>query len=67
MQAGKGRDFGRQVLAFHSLGDLQVLSEFLEKRVIITIEKGDRAQEGKVYQGLRIFSLSDFQKASEGV
>ena len=67
MQAGKGRDFGSQVLDFHSLGDLQILPEFLEKRVLITIEKGNRAEEGKVYQGLGIFSLGDLQKASEDV
>ena len=65
MQTGEGRDFSSKRLDFHTLGDLQILSEFLEKRVIIIIEKGDRAEEGKVYQDLGNFSLSHFQKAIE--
>ena len=51
-QAGKGREFGSQTLDFHSLGDLQMRREFLEKRVIIIIEKGDRAEEGNAYRDL---------------
>ena len=63
-QAGKGRDFGSQRLDFHSPGDLQMLPEFLEKRVIIIIEKGDRTEEGDSYRDLGnvYFSLGDFRK-----
>ena len=66
-KAGKGRDFDTQRLNFHSLGGLQRLDEFLEKRVIIVIEKGDRADEGNAYQDLGniYFSLGDFRKAIE--
>ncbi|XP_067025453.1 tetratricopeptide repeat protein 28-like [Acropora muricata] len=64
-QAGKGREFGSQTLHFHSLCDLQMRREFLEKRVIIIIEKGDRAEEGNAYRdlGYVYFSLGDFRKA----
>ena len=51
-QAGKGRDFSSRRLDFQSLGDLQILPEFLEKRVINIIEKGDRAEEGNAYRDL---------------
>ena len=64
-QAGKGRDFVSQRLHFHALGDLQILSESLEKLVNITIEKGDLVEEGNVYRcfGNVYFSQSDFRKA----
>ncbi|XP_067034132.1 tetratricopeptide repeat protein 28-like [Acropora muricata] len=65
--AGKGRDLGSQRLDFQSLGGLQRLAESLEKRVIITIEKGDRAEEGNAYGDLGniYFSRNDFRKAIE--
>ena len=44
-QAGKRRDYASQTSHFHSMGDLQLLAEFLEKKFTIIIEKGDRAQE----------------------
>ena len=66
-QARKRRDFGSQTLEFSSLGDLQTLAEFLEERVIIIVEKGDRAKVGDAYRELGIvyFSLNDFRKAIE--
>ena len=66
-QASKRRDFGSQTLHFHSIGDLQILAESLEKHLIIIIEKGDRAEEGDTYRELGIvyFSLGDFRKAIE--
>ena len=66
-QAGKGRDFGSRRLDFHSLGDLQTLPEFLEKRMITIIEKGDRAEQGNAYRELDnvYISLGDLPKAIE--
>ena len=60
-QARKGRDFGGQRLDFQSPGGLQTLLESLKKHVIISIEKGDRADERNSYGGLGIayFSLGD--------
>ena len=31
--AGKRRDFASQTSHFHSMGDLQLLAEFLEKKI----------------------------------
>ena len=58
-QAGKGRDFGSR--------RIQILPEFLKKRVSITIEKGDQAEEGNAYRsrGNVYFSQGDFPKAIE--
>ena len=66
-QAGKGRDLGSQRLDSQSLDGLQTLLESLKKHVIISIEKGDRADEGNSYRSIGIahFSLGDFQKAIE--
>ena len=65
--AGRGTDLGSQRLDFHSLGGLQILREFLEKRLIIIIEKGHLAEEGNAYRDLGniYFSLHDFRKAIE--
>ena len=62
-QAGKGRDFGSQRLDL----DLQTLLKLLKKHVIISIEKGDRADEGNSYRsiGIAYHSLGDFRKAIE--
>ena len=60
-----GRDFGSPGL--DSLAELQILPEFLEKHVIITIEKGNRTGEGNVYRclGKIYFSKGAFRKAIE--
>ena len=50
--AGGGRDLGTQSLHFHSLGGIQILSQPLEKCVMISIPKG-------------YFSLDDFRKVIE--
>ena len=52
---------GSQRLDFHSLGDLQIFAEFLKRKLIISIEKDDRAQEGNAYRDLGnvYFSLGD--------
>ena len=62
-QAGKGRDLGSQRLDL----DLQTLLKLLKKHVIISIEKGDRADEGNSYRsiGIAYHSLGDFRKAIE--
>ena len=62
-QAGKGKDLDSQTLDFQSLGGLQAL----EKNAIISVEKGDRTEEGNAYRGLSSlsFSLGDFRKANE--
>ena len=49
---GEGKDFGSQRLDFQSLGGLEVHSQPLEKRLIISISSG-------------YFSLDDFRKAIE--
>ena len=66
-QAGKERDFGSLRLDFHSLGDLQILLEFPEKRVVIALEKGDRDEQRNAYRYLDnlYFSMGDFRKATE--
>ena len=66
-QAGKGRDFSRRRRVFHSLGDFQILPEFLEKRLNLNIGKGDRTEEGNACRSLGTvyFSQGDFQKAIE--
>ena len=66
-QAGKGRNFGRLRLDFHSLGDLQALREFLEEHVNIAIENGDQAEEEAVYAclGDAYLSYRDFRGAIE--
>ena len=66
-QAGKGGDLGSQRLDFQLLGGLQTLFESFKEHVIISIQKGDRADEGNSYRGLGIayFSQGDFRKAIE--
>ncbi|XP_015765875.1 PREDICTED: G-protein-signaling modulator 1-like [Acropora digitifera] len=66
-QAGKGKDFGSQRLDFQLLGGSQTLLGSLKEHVTISIQKGDRADEGNSYRGLGIayYSLGDFQKAME--
>ena len=66
-QGRKGRDLGSQSLDFQSLGGLQTLIKSLKKRVIISIKKGDQAEEGNAYQdlGVAYYSLGDFRKAIE--
>ena len=54
-QAGKGGDFGSQRLDFQLLGGLQTLLESLKEHVIISIQKGDRADEGNSYRVLLTF------------
>ena len=51
----------------HSLGDFQILPEFLEKRLNLTIGKGDRTEEGNACRSLGTvyFSQGDFPKAIE--
>ena len=44
-QAGKGKDFVSRRGDFHSMGD-QILPEFLEKLLDLTIRKGNRTEEG---------------------
>ena len=60
-KARKERDLGSQRSDFKSLSSLQTL----EKCVIISIEKGDRTEEGDAYRELGnvYFSLGDFRKA----
>ena len=66
-QAGKGRDLGSQRIDFQVPDGLQTLLESYKKHAIISIEEGDRADEGNSYQrlGLFYFSLGGFQKAIE--
>ena len=66
-KAGKGRDFGSQRFDFQLLGGVQTPLESLQENVIISIQKGDRADEGNSYRSLGIayFSLVDFRKAIE--
>ena len=66
-QAGKGKDFGSQILDFQLLGGSQTPLESLKEHVIISIQKGDRADEGNCYRGFgnAYFSLGDFRKAIE--
>ena len=50
-QAGKGRDLVSHRRDFHSLGD-QILPEFLEKLLNLTIRKGNRTEEGNACRSL---------------
>ena len=61
-QAWKGKDLESQRLDFQSLGGLQTLLKSLKKHVIISIEKGDRADEGNSYHGLGIANNHMFFK-----
>ena len=62
-QAGKGGDLGSQRLDFQLLGGLQTLFESFKEHVIISIQKGDRADEGRAYGNLgnAYDSLGDFR------
>ena len=66
-QAGKGRDFSSRRRVFHSLGDFQILPQFLEKPLNITLGKKDRTNEGNACPSLGTvyFSEGDFRKAIE--
>ena len=66
-QAGKGRDFSSRRRVLHSLGDFQILPEFLEKLLDLTIGKGDLTEEGNACRSLGTvyFSQGDFRKSIE--
>ena len=66
-QAGKGRDFSSRRRVFHLLGDFQIPPEFLEKRLNLTIGKGDLTEEGNACRSLGTvyFSKGDFRKSIE--
>ena len=61
---GKEETSSSSRLNFQLLGGLQTLLESLKKHLIMSIEKGDRADEGISYRGLGIpyYSLGDLQK-----